>query len=67
MARGEAKEYEVAGRRLICPVCNETRFRLRRPLLTTRWLAFVNYEWTSPRALAFVCEGCGHILWFERR
>ena len=60
----EAKEYEVLGNRLTCPVCGHGRFSLRRSLLNTRALTFLDLDWANRRATNFVCERCGHILWF---
>ena len=60
----EAKEYEVLGNRLTCPICGHTRFVLRRSLLNTRALTFLDLDWANRRATNFICESCGHILWF---
>lgn len=60
----EAKEYEVVGNRLTCPICDHNRFTMRRSLLNTRGLTFLDLDWANRRATNFVCERCGHILWF---
>ena len=60
----EAKEYEVVGNRLTCPICGHDRFTLRRSLLNTRWRTLLDFDWADRRAMNFICERCGHILWF---
>jgi hypothetical protein len=60
----EAKEYEVLGNRLVCPICGHTQFRMRRTLLNTRWLTLFDLDWANRRATNFICDRCGHILWF---
>lgn len=52
---------------MVCPICGERLFRLRRPLLNTPVLTWLRLDWLNRRALAFACDRCGHILWFERR
>jgi hypothetical protein len=60
----EAKEYEVLGHKLICPTCHQTHFTVRRSLLNTRGLSYLDLDWANRRATNFVCAQCGHILWF---
>jgi hypothetical protein len=62
--RDEAKPYEVLGKPLVCPICDHNRFTLRRSLLNTRALTLLDLDWANRRATNFVCERCGHILWF---
>jgi len=33
-------------------------------LLNTRVASFFNFDWANRSALTYVCEQCGHILWF---
>jgi hypothetical protein len=61
---GEAKEFEVLGKQLTCPICGNTRFTMRRSLLNTRALTFLDLDWANRRATNFVCQSRGHILWF---
>jgi predicted RNA-binding Zn-ribbon protein involved in translation (DUF1610 family) len=51
-------------RQLTCPICGNTRFTMRRSLLNTRALTFLDLDWANRRATNFVCQSCGHILWF---
>jgi hypothetical protein len=60
----EAKEYEVLGHKLTCPICQHQLFTTRRSLLNTRGLSFFDLDWANRQATNFVCAQCGHILWF---
>jgi hypothetical protein len=60
----DAKTYEVLGRQLRCPICQHDHFRVRRSLLNTPGLTFLNLDWANRRATNFVCARCGHMLWF---
>ena len=33
-------------------------------LLNTRAASFFNFDWANRAALTYICEQCGHILWF---
>jgi len=56
----------VAGHDLICPVCGHDRFKKRRTLMNTPGLTFFGVEWANKQADNFVCDSCGHVLWFLR-
>jgi rubredoxin len=60
----EAKSYEVLGHQLRCPICQHDSFTMRRSLLNTRGLTFLDLDWANRRATNFVCAQCGYILWF---
>jgi transcription elongation factor Elf1 len=60
----EGKEFEVLGKQLTCPICAHTRLTTRRSLPNTRVLTFLELDWANRRATNFVCENCGHVLWF---
>ena len=60
----EAAPRSVGGRQLVCPVCKHTEFYSRGYLLNTRLATFFNVDWANRSALTYVCEHCGHILWF---
>lgn len=64
-AKEEASLRVVAGHRLRCPICEHERFHQRSALLTSRRRALFDLEWLSPRAEIYVCERCGHVLWFK--
>lgn len=60
----EAAPRSVRGRQLACPVCRHTQFYTRGYLLNTRAATFFNFDWANKAALTYICEQCGHILWF---
>jgi len=57
-------EYVVAGRKVKCPHCGETRFAPGRALLNTRGATFLNLDWTNESATVLICAECGRIEWF---
>ena len=67
VAKREAKAYEVHGHKLVCPICGHDAFWTRRTLLNTPMATFLNFDWANRQATNFVCEECGHILWFAPR
>jgi hypothetical protein len=62
-----ATEVEIAGKRLVCPVCEGTYFTQRRSLLNTRMLTLFNADWANRSATNHVCAACGYIFWFMNR
>lgn len=60
----EAKEYEVKGHKLSCPICGHKLFWTRRTLMNTRGLTFFNLDWANQDAKNYICEHCGYIMWF---
>ncbi len=60
----EAAPRSIRGRHLACPVCRHTQFYTREYLLNTRAATFFNFDWANKAALTYICEQCGHILWF---
>jgi C4-type Zn-finger protein len=60
----EAAPRSIRGRHLACPVCRHTQFYTREYLLNTRAATFFNFDWANKSALTYICEQCGHILWF---
>jgi hypothetical protein len=63
----EGATVEVAGHRLVCPVCRGERFTSRRTLLNTRAATFFGLDWANRNAINHICEGCGYIFWFLPR
>lgn len=57
-------EYQIKGKPLICPICGSRRFQTRRTLLNTPAMTFFSLEWANKRADNYICDECGHILWF---
>lgn len=56
----------VDGYDLSCPICGNSNFRKRQTLLNTPGLTFLGVEWANKKADNYVCDSCGHILWFLR-
>lgn len=54
----------VADHPLRCPICEHERFWKRKTLMNTPGLTFFGVEWANRQAVNFVCERCGHVLWF---
>jgi predicted nucleic-acid-binding Zn-ribbon protein len=61
----EAIEYEIKGHKLSCPICGNTLFYARKTLLNTRGATFFGLDWANKNADNYICENCGHILWFS--
>lgn len=53
-----------AGKTVTCPICGYDRFHTREALLNTRGLTFFNLDWANKKAAVYVCDQCGHCLWF---
>jgi DNA-directed RNA polymerase subunit RPC12/RpoP len=64
MADEPGQTLEVKGRRVTCPVCGHDRFWTRDSLLNTRMVTFFGFDWANQSATNYVCNECGHILWF---
>ena len=60
------QEQEIFGNKLECPVCKHNKFWSRETLMNTPGLTFFGLEWANRRAQNYICEQCGHILWFMR-
>jgi DNA-directed RNA polymerase subunit RPC12/RpoP len=65
-AKHEAAAHEVQGHPLKCPICGYERFWIRRTLMNTPGMTFLGVEWANKQADNYVCNRCGHILWFFR-
>jgi hypothetical protein len=51
---------------VICPHCSGKRFFQRRPLLNTRALTFLEFDWLNTAAFALTCLSCYRIEWFAQ-
>lgn len=60
----ESKTFIVKGYELKCPVCNNRHFRIKRVLLNTTAMTFLNLDWANRNANCYICSNCTHILWF---
>jgi predicted RNA-binding Zn-ribbon protein involved in translation (DUF1610 family) len=61
-----AVQRSVDGHDLRCPVCGHDLFWKRQTLLNTPGLTLLGVEWANKQADNYVCDRCGHILWFLR-
>jgi DNA-directed RNA polymerase subunit RPC12/RpoP len=59
-------ELVVEGRAVPCPICGHDRFRTRTTVMASGLLAAFDMEWAGSEALNYVCDRCGHVLWFMR-
>ena len=57
----------IDGREIQCPMCQYNRFWTRRTLMNSRGASFFNFDWANKAADNYICERCGHVLWFLRR
>lgn len=55
---------KVAGIILECPICKHNEFWTRKTLMNTVGLTFFNLDWANKTATNYVCNNCGHVLWF---
>lgn len=65
MSSEEAAPRTIQGRSLKCLVCQGTLFQRHKYLLNTRASTFLNVDWADRGAVTYICEECGHILWFR--
>jgi ribosomal protein S27AE/DNA-directed RNA polymerase subunit RPC12/RpoP len=59
------KKVFINGKQLRCFICEGTHFTVSNSLLNTRMMTILNLEWTDSEANTYICEKCGHILWFK--
>jgi len=57
----------VEGKTIPCPICGHDRFWTRQTLMDTRGASLLGVDWASASALNYVCNRCGHVLWFLRK
>ena len=63
----EGTTLAVEGKSIPCPICGHDRFWTRKTLMDTRGASFFGLDWASSSAVNYVCNRCGHVLWFLRR
>lgn len=66
LASESAGPRTVAGHALRCAICGGERFWKRKTLMNTPGMTFFGVEWANRQAENYVCERCGHVLWFLR-
>ncbi len=62
-----AREYEVNGYKLECPVCKHNKFWTRDTLMNTPGMSFFGFDWANRSADNYVCDRCGNVLWFVEK
>jgi len=62
--RKEPQTIEVKGHQLVCPVCANKYFWIRRAQLNKSLTTFFKLDWVDRSATCFVCSDCTHISWF---
>lgn len=59
-----AKQYQINGHTLVCPVCKNNTFWTRKTLMNTKGMTFFKVEWANKEADNYVCDNCGYVSWF---
>jgi hypothetical protein len=62
----EVRAYIISGKTLSCPICQHTAFWTRQTLMNTTGMTFFGIEWSNRKATNYVCDNCGHVLWFMK-
>ena len=57
----------VEGKTIPCPICGHGRFWTRKTLMDTRGSALFGFDWANASAVNYICNRCGHVLWFLGR
>lgn len=57
-------KHKIAGNILQCPICGHDEFWTRKTLMNTPGLTFFGLEWANRASTNYVCNSCGHVLWF---
>ena len=64
-SKDKPQEVEVAGYKLVCPVCGGESFLYRQTLLNTTGMTFLKLDWANANADNYYCANCGYIFWFH--
>ncbi len=59
-----AKQQIVKGNKLCCPVCKNDTFWEKETLMNTKKMTFFKLDWLNKKAQNYICNNCGHVLWF---
>lgn len=57
-------KHKIAGTILECPICKNDEFWTRKTLMNTVGLTLFSLDWANKSATNYVCNSCGHVLWF---
>jgi predicted nucleic-acid-binding Zn-ribbon protein len=64
-SKKDPQTVEVKGKPLVCPICGNNHFWLKKILLNTAALTFLDLDWANRRANCFICSECTFIYWFQ--
>ncbi len=67
MADKKGEKFELFGKQLVCPMCENDTFYTRETLMNTAGMAFFNLEFANKAADNYICDKCGYIYWFMQR
>lgn len=59
--------YELAGKPITCPHCQNDIFEAGDAQLNTSTMSFFNLDWLNKSVTVLVCTACGQIQWFSKR
>lgn len=64
---GGNRQYEAAGRQILCTHCGGDTFEQHEAMLNTTGATLLNLDWLNQSGTALICDTCGLIQWFGRR
>ena len=62
-----SKQVTIKGNKLNCTVCNNDTFWERETLMNTKKMTFFKLDWLNKKAHNYICDNCGHVLWFMEK
>ena len=62
-----SKQQTIKGKKLTCTVCSNDTFWERETLMNTAKMSFFNLDWLNKKAKNYICDNCGHVLWFMNK
>lgn len=54
----------IKGKEVKCPICEHDKFWKRKTLMNTPSMSFFGLDFFNKEAQNYVCDDCGHVLWF---
>ena len=64
MAKNNPEQVIKNGKQLICPICSNNTFAVRKVQLNTKGLTFMGLDWLNKNADVYTCSNCGYLYWF---
>ncbi len=59
-----SKQISIKGNKLNCNICKNDTFWERETLMNTKKMTFFKLDWLNKKAKNYICDNCGHVLWF---